>query len=119
MEARSQKELLLLLLFTSWCPSCRAELPELEKLHKEFGQRLSIFGLQLDDQKPMTASFPISHNLRLNEEIAGKIYHAIHAPASRPIPVLVLFKEGRYQIHYIGAVPVEMLKIDIQRAIGE
>ncbi|MRJ02155.1 MAG: TlpA family protein disulfide reductase [Epsilonproteobacteria bacterium] len=115
----STKELTLIMLFTSWCPSCKAEIPELEKLQKEFGEKLEIIGIQLDDEKRVETSFFISHNYQTNREIARCIYQMVHAPASQPIPLLLLLKGGKYVIHYIGALPIEMLEIDIKRALGE
>ena len=33
--------------FTSWCPACRAEAPELEKLHQVLGSRAVIIGVDM------------------------------------------------------------------------
>jgi len=115
LSLKGTKDLVLVLFFTSWCPSCQAEMVEMEKLVKTYPD-LDIVGLQLDSEKRVEKSFFISHNIKTNEAIAKKVYSLIHAPASMPIPVTVLLKRNEYVIHYIGAVPIEMLEIDIKKA---
>ena len=115
LSLKGTKDLVLVLFFTSWCPSCQAEMVEMEKLVKKYPD-LDIIGLQLDSEKKVEKGFFISHDIQTNEAIAKKIYSLIHAPASMPIPVTVLLKRNEYVIHYIGAVPVEMLEIDIKKA---
>ncbi len=34
--------------FASWCPPCRAELPDIEAIHNEFGDAVSVVGVNRD-----------------------------------------------------------------------
>ena len=112
------KRVSLLLFFASWCPGCRAEMEELDKLHKRYGQKIDIIALQLDDNKTQAPYF-ISHNIKINNQIADRVYTLLHLPASKPIPVMVLLKDGRYVIHYVGATPIEMVEMDLKKVLGE
>ena len=112
------KKVALLLFFTSWCPGCKAEMEELQKLHNKYGQKIDIIALQLDQNKS-SAPFFISHNININNKIADRVYPLLHLPASKPIPVMILLQDGRYVIHYVGATPIEMVEMDIKKALGE
>ena len=37
-------------------------------------------------------------------------------PKNFPIPLTVIYVEGKYFTHYEGSVPVEMIEYDIQQA---
>ena len=115
LSIKGTKDLTLLLFFTSWCPSCKAEIEEMEKLAKKHPD-IDIVGFQLDNEKKVKTNFFVSYDTKKNKAIAKKVYSIIHAPASMPIPVSLLLKKGEYVIHYIGAVPIEMLEIDIEKA---
>ena len=114
----SEKDVVLLLFFSSDCPACKAELEELRELYKKYGDRIDIIALQLGGE-PVEAPFFVSRDMRKNYEIAKKVYPLLRAPASMPIPLLVVLKDNEYVIHYVGAAPLEMLKIDIEKALGE
>ena len=112
------KRVVLLLFFTSWCPGCKAEMEELQKLYDKYGQKIDIVALQLDQNTSSTPFF-ISHNIKINNQIADRVYPLLHLPASKPIPVMILLQDGRYVIHYVGATPIEMVEMDIKKALGE
>jgi thiol-disulfide isomerase/thioredoxin len=114
----SDKKVTLMLFFSSTCPACQAELEELKKLYKKYGDRIDIIALQLGGE-PVEMPFFVSHDIRKNHEIAKRAYPILQAPASMPIPLLVVLKDNKYLIHYIGAAPLEMLQIDIKKALGE
>ena len=118
IEINGTKKTVLVIFFTSWCPSCKAELQELRTIYPKYKEKLDIIGLQLDD-KPVEAPFFISRNINANEAIAKAVYAKLHAPASMPIPLSLLLHNNEYVIHYVGAVPLEMIEIDIKKVLGE
>ncbi len=116
----------ILLFMTSWCPSCKAQIPEIKALKKKFGQNIAIYGFLLDQPKNIKdfkqkegIDFFLSTSYKENSRFANLIYHMVHAPANKPIPLTVVLKDGDYFAHYIGAVPFEILRIDIKKALGE
>ncbi len=118
VELKGTKSVTLVLFFTSWCPSCKAELQELKELYPKYKEKLDIVGIQLDN-KAVDAPFFISRDIKTNEAVAKEVYTRVHAPASMPIPLSLLLKNNNYVIHYVGAVPMEMIEIDIKKALGE
>ena len=52
-------------------------------------------------------------NFKLSNELAT----LVRQPRSFPIPLLIMFKDGKYFTHYIGAVPEEMIESDIKEAL--
>jgi len=118
VDVESDKEVVLLLFFTSWCPACKAEMEEFEKLHERYGDKIDIVALQLDDH-PVKAPFFVSHDTKANQKIAKKVYSMLHIYGKMPVPVSLLLKKNRYVIHYVGAVPIEMVETDIKNTLGE
>ncbi|SMC09834.1 TlpA family protein disulfide reductase [Nitratiruptor tergarcus] len=116
------KKLTLLFFFTSWCPSCKAQLIELKEIQKKF-PGLAIIGILLNqppDAKEFVRKFSIdffvSTSYKTNNEVASHIYKYVKAPGNIPVPMMVLLKDGKYFVHYFGAVPYEIIASDIKRA---
>ncbi len=116
----------ILLFLTSWCPSCKAQIPELKEIQKRFGHKVRLYGFLLDQpknpkdfKKREGIDFFLSTSYKENERFAKLLYERLHAPANMPIPLMVIVKNGKYFIHYIGATPLEILRIDIKKALGE
>ena len=42
-------KVVLLNFWTTWCPACLGEMPELIALHKQYGERIAIIGVSLDN----------------------------------------------------------------------
>ncbi len=118
IHSNIKKPLVLYFFYTDWCPSCKAQMPELERLYQRFKDDLFIVGVPLD-RAHKRASFFCSQNFQANEAFAKIIYPKLQAGANMPIPLLLLTKNDRYFIHYVGAVPYEILQSDIERAKGE
>ncbi|MRI58481.1 MAG: hypothetical protein C6H99_03130 [Epsilonproteobacteria bacterium] len=118
IESSIQKPLVLLFFYTDWCPSCKAQKPELKRLYQTFSHDLFILGVPLE---PTQTKAPFFQSLQIdqNNRLAQAIYPTLGAGANMPIPLLVLLKNGRYYRHYVGAVPYEILQSDIKSAKGE
>ncbi len=126
LQISDNPKVAILLFLTSWCPSCKAQIPELQEIKKQFGQKVRIYAFLLDrPQDPKTFKFQegidffLSTSYKENERFAKLAYERVHAPANMPIPLMIVLKDGKYFIHYIGATPLEILRIDIEKALGE
>ena len=73
--------------WAEWCGPCKAIAPALEEIGAEYGDKLTIAKVNIDDN-PMTPSR----------------YHV------RGIPTLILFKNGQPVDQKIGAMPASVLK---------
>lgn len=65
--------------WASWCEPCKLELPALEKLHKKYKGKLTIIGVNVDDDVNSAKGFlkdhPVSFDLVYDkgQKIAGEI----------------------------------------------
>jgi thioredoxin 1 len=73
--------------WAEWCGPCRAIAPALEELATEFGGKITIAKLNIDEN-PMT---PTTY-------------------AVRGIPTLILFKDGKPAATQVGAAPKSHLR---------
>lgn len=73
--------------WAEWCPPCRMLAPTLEKLAKEYGDRVKVCKLNVDEVPDIASRFNVSS-----------------------IPTLILFREGKEAARQIGALPEETLK---------
>ncbi|WP_281950983.1 TlpA family protein disulfide reductase [Nitrosophilus kaiyonis] len=121
-------KIVMLDFFATWCPPCKAEIPHLVNIQNRFGDKIKIIGILLEKDKNIgelkrfIQEFKINYfvsNSKDNFEIAKIIYAAVQAPRNMPIPLMVIFKDGKYKTHYLGAVPEEMIVSDIKNILGE
>ncbi len=98
----------ILMFWTTWCPSCKKELPELEKLRQTHGDKVNIITVSLDEKREALEKYFEEHSLDLpvyygDEAIARKF-------SVQAIPTLVMFDgEGQQVFAQPGVFPHEML----------
>ncbi len=127
IDSNASKKITMFFFFTTWCPSCKAEAPELAKVLKTHPHNVQIFGILLDKpnniEKFLTlegVKFFVSTNYEENNRLAKRIYAQMHiSTRDMPIPLVVMYVDGKYFIHYLGAAPFEMIESDIKNALGE
>lgn len=62
-------KVVILDIWATWCPPCRAEIPHLVRLNKEYGSKgLKIIGVAIDEDKKAVESF--AKNQKINYTIA-------------------------------------------------
>jgi cytochrome c biogenesis protein CcmG/thiol:disulfide interchange protein DsbE len=63
-------KVVLLNVWATWCEPCRVEMPSIEKLHREFGDRgLSVVALSVDDPGQETRIVDFTKELGLSFEV--------------------------------------------------
>lgn len=107
--------------FASWCEPCMKELPELEKLHKELGERgVVILGINIDRERKnaveLVSRFKLSFQVLLDPEskVAEK-YEPPKMPSSYvvdPSGVVRFVNEG-----YNGAGDVAKLRRQLSQLL--
>lgn len=101
----------LLNFWATWCPPCRAEMPDIEKLYQENKDSdLVVLAVNLGEDKQTVKSF-IDKNkynftilLDSNEDIATK-YNIVSIPTS-----FFIDKEGNIVSKKVGAMTIEEMK---------
>ena len=121
-----EDKVILMDFFATWCPPCKATVPHLSDIQKKFKDKVLVLGVLLESDKPNSyvqkfvdkygAEYAIS-NAPDNMELSSEVAKQINLPRSFPIPLMVMYKNGKYYTHYIGAIPQEMIESDIKDAL--
>jgi thiol-disulfide isomerase/thioredoxin len=114
-------KIILLDFFATWCPPCKAEIPHLNNIYKQYKDQFEIIGILLEDGKPNSEvqSFIDEYKIKYtitndakNQQLASVIGNV------RSIPTMFLINlNGKIIQKYVGIVPEEMLASDIKRAL--
>ena len=81
--------------WAEWCGPCKAIAPILEEVAKDYGQRLQIAKMNVDDNRDVPAKFGI-----------------------RGIPTLMLFKDGQLAATKVGALSKSQLNAFLEGHLG-
>jgi len=122
-----QQPIVLITLFSTWCPPCRGQIPHLSNLQNKFKKQLFIVGaLVHDDIKDKDlekfinaekALFFVSKSQKENLKFANMITPKLKLTKEFPMPLMILFFKGKYFTHYEGAMPEEMIESDIEQLL--
>ncbi len=116
------KPVVILHFFSTWSDPCQGEAPYLSDLQLKYKKKIAILGILLhpDNYLEELDTFVSKNKLAYfissggeNDAFAKAISKRLSLPDMLPIPLTVIYHDGRYYKHYEGAVPVEMLVHDI------
>lgn len=96
-------KVILVNFFASWCPPCKAEIPDFIKIYEKYKDKFVIIGLSVDDDLQKAANFVV------NQKITYPVYHAERALETKmnvsSIPVNIFYKpDGTLLNFYVGAL---------------
>ncbi len=116
---RIRQPIVILTLFGDWCPPCRGMLPYLSHLQESNRDNLFVIGVLLRSKldregvrrfmKRYATSFFISIHPD-NEALAGYLTRQLELGENYPLPLTLIFKNGKYVMNIQGAAPYEMLQ---------
>ncbi len=115
-------------IFATWCPPCRASATHLTSLEKKYKDNLKVIALtiekklSLDDLNAFRDKYNAKYFISTsgdNQDLVRMLTSSIKAGADFGIPLQIMYKNGKYVTHYVGAIPEEMLESDILKAIGK
>ena len=122
--AKVVQPIVLIHIFASWsAPSC-GMIPYLDTLQKSYPKALFVIGVlanSRDDDKSLRSFMQTHHasyfisNSPDNDALAKRLADFLKLGENYPVPLTILFKNGEYTMHYIGATPIEMIKADIEQ----
>lgn len=122
--AKVTQAIVLVNIFSEWSAPSAGMIPYLDSLQKQYPKDLFVIGLvansDIDNKqlrnfmKKYNASYFIS-NSHENDKLAGALVKFLNLDSNYPIPLTILFKNGKYSRHYIGATPIEMIRADIEQ----
>lgn len=118
----------VLLFFTTWCDPCKGILPHLENLKKQFDSQIALYGIPVDDLvgevenfKGIMQVFSEENEVEIPmilDENRTKLFNALGGLEG--VPLIALYdKDGKYIIHYLGAIPEEMIEFDLSQNLAK
>lgn len=101
--------------WASWCPPCRQEAPELEKVWRNYKNQIYFVGLNINDKENDAKAFikefditypngPVSNQLGQEYSITG-------------VPETFIIKDGLIYDHIIGATTIQELTDKIDKVL--
>ncbi|WP_457602681.1 TlpA family protein disulfide reductase [Nitratifractor sp.] len=114
-----RQPIVLLEIFSDWCIPCRGMLPYLGRLQKKNARDLFVIGLLVRSDtressvRKLMQRYDTSFFLSVspdNEHLVNALLPALHLPKNYPLPLTLLYKNGKYVMQISGAVPYEMLQ---------
>ena len=125
-----ENKIILVDFFGTWCPPCKAEIPHLNNIREEFKNDFEILGIDIGQRdgsitdptelKEFIKEFKIKYPITTDGDNRTLFNAVIELNKSGSIPFMILFdKKGQYMTHYVGMVPEEMLKSDINKVLGK
>ena len=108
----------IVMVWTTWCPSCKQELPEMEQLNKSHGDKVNIISVSLDEKVGALQKFFADKALDL------PVYHGDQAFGRKfsieSIPTMLIFdKTGQLIFSEAGIFPHSMLSAMADKLAAE
>ncbi|ACB74730.1 TlpA family protein disulfide reductase [Opitutus terrae] len=106
--------------FATWCPPCRAEMPDLVKIAQDYRPKgVETIGLSLDEGgadvvQPFLKRYRVDFPVGLPEPGS-----AITAGITGIPVTLILDKSGRVARHYVGMISEEQVRGDLDALLAE
>ena len=113
---RLRGKVVVLDFWATWCPPCRAELPSVEKLRKEYGESVAFYGVN-DEETSTVKKFVSQQKYEMPVLLDGR--RDVHRQYGvRAIPtLLVIGPDGVIRQHFIGSRDESVLRKAIQSAL--
>lgn len=105
--------------FASWCPPCKAELPDFEKMYKEYGKSGVVF-MMVDLTDGQRETKAIAQQFVKSNNYTFPVYYDIKSDAAdtyniSSIPdTLFIDKDGNIVKSYVGAINEAVIKSNIE-----
>ncbi|NPA59034.1 MAG: redoxin family protein [Epsilonproteobacteria bacterium] len=114
-------------IFATWCPPCRGAATHLNALQKKYKNKIKIIGLHIENDIPNSKlqDFREKYNAHYtlvnskeNRRLADTIVDELKLGDRYPIPIMALYKDGKYVNHFIGSIEEELVESEIKSALG-
>ena len=122
-----EQEIVLINIMSTWCPSCRGQIPHLSKLQQKFKKNLFVISMLVHDDilKKKLNKFIIAQKILYyvsvtqeeNLNFTERILPRLGLTKEFPMPLTIVFIRGKYFTHYEGMIPEEMIESDIKQLL--
>ena len=109
----------LLNFWATWCPPCRLEIPELEKLQSRYPKQLQVIGVSLDDESPQqVAQFVrqagINYSIVMGSSEITKEYGGVPALPTN----FIISPDGKVVQKHVGLYPLGVYDTEVRALLG-
>lgn len=118
LMAKNRGKVVMLNFFATWCPPCRAEIPEIVKMRKKFPEdKVAVIGLSVDETanvvEPFMAKTGINYPVYMaTKEItdAFRVSQVPHNAFFDPAGKLVISEPGMADANVLDQVVQDLMK---------
>lgn len=114
-------KVILLNFFATWCPPCKAEIPNLIKLQKKYKKDFVVISILVERNKDNEELLNFIKEYNINYPVTNGKHNFAFSNKVGPvknIPTMIMIdKNNEVYQKYIGLVPAEMMEIDIKQAL--
>ncbi len=116
-----KNKVVIIEVFTTWCPNCLKSFVYLDKLSSKYRNKVKVIGILLEKGRRNSEilKFKDKHHIKYtitNGEANFKLIQKWGGVSGYPT-IIIFDKSGNYFNHYNGLPPYEMLKSDIKKVI--
>lgn len=114
-------KIVLLNFFATWCPPCKAEIPNLVKLQNDYKNDFVVVSVLLENNKTHEEIATFAKDYGINYIITNSNENNAIAKSLggiKSIPTMFMIdKNSELFQKYVGIVPFEMMEIDIKKLL--
>lgn len=124
----AKNKVIILDVFATWCPPCKAEASHLTALQKKYKDELLIIGITVEEdiENAKLESFRSNYdanyilvNSEQNRPLINEIATSLNIGRNFGIPLMAMYKDGKLVSYYQGATEEEFIESDIKKALGK
>ena len=117
---QNRGKVLILNFFATWCPPCREEIPELNKVEKTYrGKDVAFYGLSVDEEKNLNSVKDFVRTMKVNYPVYMAGRDLLLRFGIESIPHIVFYdRTGNMVISQPGQCDADDLKSVIEDLLG-
>jgi thiol-disulfide isomerase/thioredoxin len=105
--------------WATWCPPCRAEIPDLIKLQDKYRDKLVVLGISEDEVPPdevkaFVAEQKMNYPVAMTTPALAKIFRGVSALPT----TFVIDRDGKLQQRHVGMLNAEQAELEAQVLTG-
>ena len=105
--------------WATWCPPCRAEIPDLIKLQDKYRDKLVVLGISedeipADEVKAFVVAQKMNYPVVMTRPELAKIFRGVSALPT----TFVISREGKIEQRHVGMLNAEQAELEAQVLLG-
>jgi thiol-disulfide isomerase/thioredoxin len=105
--------------WATWCPPCRAEIPDLIKLQDKYRDKLVVLGISedeipADEVKAFVVAQKMNYPVAMTKPELSKIFRGVSALPT----TFVISREGKLEQRHVGMLDAEQAELEAQVLLG-